>query len=567
MSGAGIPIPRPVTAGEIIARLGLTSLTAGAILYAASATTLDKLPIGTAGRLLVAGASAPAWSSKLAEGTITGLMTLSKAGTTAREMTFPDAALVVAGSAAALTPGRVPYATTGGLLTDSSGLTYSVNTLRLGTDADSYSYHILNGAAAAQRGVYIRTASVERWRIESDTVPESGSDAGCGFRISARTDAGAGIDTPLSIVRAAGGAISLGRPLNAPFKIYVANTNNDSVRTTGGIELGQAGSISTNAYYSGGWKYRGANYATAIVDNGSSGLEFRSAVSGTADAALTWVAGLRVSPTAVTALLPVTVSNTTSATSGTTGALIVAGGIGSARPSYFATATSGYTLTLANSNGGSAPGLQILAGVSTDNALLIRNAADTVSLFRITGAGDATFAGGTVTIPNGAAATPGLRLAGEATGPYRIGATKLGFAVGGVGALGLEKPGSGYGGGFQLLTQADADYTYIYSDRTNAEMRIAPGANSLDGANIRLYGNGHATANQGSLRHSTTDKVTWNATGISFFGAAPVARPSLAAASGTATRTTFDTTTVTLPQLAERVKAMIDDLRGYGLAA
>lgn len=32
------------------------------------------------------------------------------------------------------------------------------------------------------------------------------------------------------------------------------------------------------------------------------------------------------------------------------------------------------------------------------------------------------------------------------------------------------------------------------------------------------------------------------------------------AATGTPTRTTFDTTTVTLPQLAERLKALIDDL-------
>lgn len=31
------------------------------------------------------------------------------------------------------------------------------------------------------------------------------------------------------------------------------------------------------------------------------------------------------------------------------------------------------------------------------------------------------------------------------------------------------------------------------------------------------------------------------------------------APTGTATRTTFDTATVTLPQLAERVKAMLDD--------
>lgn len=33
-------------------------------------------------------------------------------------------------------------------------------------------------------------------------------------------------------------------------------------------------------------------------------------------------------------------------------------------------------------------------------------------------------------------------------------------------------------------------------------------------------------------------------------------------ATGTATRTAFDTTTVTLPQLAERLKALLDDLKG-----
>lgn len=38
-----------------------------------------------------------------------------------------------------------------------------------------------------------------------------------------------------------------------------------------------------------------------------------------------------------------------------------------------------------------------------------------------------------------------------------------------------------------------------------------------------------------------------------------------AAATGTATRTTFATSTVTLPQLAERVKALLDDLIAHGL--
>jgi trimeric autotransporter adhesin len=54
---------------------------------------------------------------------------------------------------------------------------------------------------------------------------------------------------------------------------------------------------------------------------------------------------------------------------------------------------------------------------------------------------------------------------------------------------------------------------------------------------------------------------------IGFFGVTPFARPSFAAATGTATRTTFATGTVTTTQLAERVKALIDDLRSYGLFA
>jgi hypothetical protein len=38
-----------------------------------------------------------------------------------------------------------------------------------------------------------------------------------------------------------------------------------------------------------------------------------------------------------------------------------------------------------------------------------------------------------------------------------------------------------------------------------------------------------------------------------------------AAPTGTATRTTFATTTVTTAQLAERVKALVDDLTAHGL--
>lgn len=56
------------------------------------------------------------------------------------------------------------------------------------------------------------------------------------------------------------------------------------------------------------------------------------------------------------------------------------------------------------------------------------------------------------------------------------------------------------------------------------------------------------------------------AKGLSFFSATPTAqRTGWATPTGTATKLSFDTVSVTVGQLAERVKAIIDDLRAYGL--
>jgi hypothetical protein len=66
---------------------------------------------------------------------------------------------------------------------------------------------------------------------------------------------------------------------------------------------------------------------------------------------------------------------------------------------------------------------------------------------------------------------------------------------------------------------------------------------------------------------TNTRRIRVDGTGLSFFNNAPVARGSLAQPSGTITRTTFATSTVTTAQLAERVYAMINDLRLLGLFA
>lgn len=64
---------------------------------------------------------------------------------------------------------------------------------------------------------------------------------------------------------------------------------------------------------------------------------------------------------------------------------------------------------------------------------------------------------------------------------------------------------------------------------------------------------------------SANNKFVINTTGIGFFNATPVAAGALALPTGTLTRTTFATGTVTTAQLAERVFAIINDLRAYGL--
>jgi hypothetical protein len=65
---------------------------------------------------------------------------------------------------------------------------------------------------------------------------------------------------------------------------------------------------------------------------------------------------------------------------------------------------------------------------------------------------------------------------------------------------------------------------------------------------------------------ASVSQFRWNGTGYAFGGNVPVAPPTWAAASGTASRATFDTASVTVADLAQRVKALIDDNLSNGLA-
>lgn len=62
-------------------------------------------------------------------------------------------------------------------------------------------------------GTYLLEDDAGGWAFFKDTDATSGADAGATLRISAVGDDGNNIDNPISIARAAGGAVSLARPL------------------------------------------------------------------------------------------------------------------------------------------------------------------------------------------------------------------------------------------------------------------------------------------------------------------------------------------------------------------
>lgn len=127
-----------------------------------------------------------------------------------------------------LTSGRVPYASTGGLLIDSSTFTFNAagGTGLNVANASSSFYVQVSGAAGFAKGFVFNTGGVSRWIFQADSNAESGADAGSPFTLYARTDAGAAIDTPINIVRAAGGAMTISRPTYFP----ATTTSNPSIR-------------------------------------------------------------------------------------------------------------------------------------------------------------------------------------------------------------------------------------------------------------------------------------------------------------------------------------------------
>lgn len=143
----------------------------------------------------------------------------------------------------------------GGIINTSSGL----NT---GT-ATTQGYVFIRGSSAQARDIQWQTGTQPRWVIRVSGA-EGGADTGALIELLARTDAGTLIDNPLSIVRAAGGPVSIGSA-NRPVKFPVVTVAtlpaapgagsrmfvSDALTPTPGAAVAGGGAVTVPVYYTG----------------------------------------------------------------------------------------------------------------------------------------------------------------------------------------------------------------------------------------------------------------------------------------------------------------------------
>ena len=106
---------------------------------------------------------------------------------------------------------------------------------------------------------------------------------------------------------------------------------------------------------------------------------------------------------------------------------------------------------------------------------------------------------------------------------------------------------------------------YLQSSTTNDMAGMALSTEWVDATHATRKARSKISVYDTAARECLRLEASGSAAMIGFLGANAVVRATMAAATGTATRTAFATSTVTTAQLAEAVKALIDDFRSYGL--
>jgi hypothetical protein len=158
-------------------------------------------------------------------------------------------------------------------LSTSGNLTVAGTTISLGGGSGSIA-SVLNGAAGNYKLHLYQSGGVDRWYCGIQAAAETGSNAGAPFGITALSDAGAQIDIPLQIVRAAGGSIFFGRPVKAQDTTASTGTSSGALVVSGGV--GVAGNVSSGGQVAATGTGTSGPYIanSAVIDYDSSTARF-----------------------------------------------------------------------------------------------------------------------------------------------------------------------------------------------------------------------------------------------------------------------------------------------------
>ena len=132
--------------------------------------------------------------------------------------------------------------------------------------------------------------------LTAATTPLAGTEvlpivqSGTTVKVSA-ADVTAGRQVALSSAVAGTGLTAIPWVLNANSSFYQAGTISSVIGTSGIVGVGTE--LARNAYYDGSWKYVGSGSASRLVQTGGQLINYR-AISGTANAAVTWIQNLTV---------------------------------------------------------------------------------------------------------------------------------------------------------------------------------------------------------------------------------------------------------------------------------
>jgi hypothetical protein len=194
---------------------------------------------------------------------------------------------------------------------------------------------LIRANAGYARVVYFQTGTLNRWSIYAGSDAESGSNAGSNLFVSAFDDAGAFIDTPLSIVRASGGLATFNRRLSvqagtatsAALTLAGTGTNGVNLLMTGDGATTPSKSIRVRA---GILEIINSAYSTTLLtltDAGVLSVPQNIASTSTTTGSLVVAGGAGIAG-AVYAGGAIRFTAGTASTSTTTGTLVVTGGGG-----------------------------------------------------------------------------------------------------------------------------------------------------------------------------------------------------------------------------------------------